>query len=146
MKKMFKIKTAYRLLLIACFLFLFPKISQAATTYYVDNTTISCSTPSDNDYDPATDTCGSGSYTVYNTIQGCADAVTAGDTCIVADGTYTDSAVCGDSTCAVVMKSSGTSGNPITFKAENKWGAKLDGTSVKRGFAWPDYALCSGYD
>ena len=54
-----------------------------------------------------------------------ADAVAKpGDTVIVLDGTYR-----GD----VVLASSGTPGQPITYKAQNKWSAKLVGTGSGAG-------------
>ncbi|MFA4817191.1 MAG: choice-of-anchor Q domain-containing protein [Parcubacteria group bacterium] len=99
--------------------------SSEAATYYVDNTTTSCSTPYGNNYDPTTDTCGSGAYTVYDTIQGAADVVNPGDTVIVADGTYTGPT--GYDTPIVNVTTCGASGAWITFKSENKWGAVLDG-------------------
>gem|GEM_PF-1508870 len=54
-----------------------------------------------------------------------ADAVAKpGDTVVVLDGTYRGN---------VVLVSSGTSGEPITYKAQNKWGAKLVGTGSGAG-------------
>jgi hypothetical protein len=54
-----------------------------------------------------------------------ADAVAKpGDTIIVLNGTYRGN---------VVLASSGTSGEPITYKAQNKWGAKLVGTGSGAG-------------
>lgn len=56
-----------------------------------------------------------------------ADAVAKpGDTVVVLDGTYRGN---------VVLASSGTSGEPITYKAQNKWGAKLVGTGSGAGSA-----------
>ena len=70
-------------------------------------------------------TCG-GNSPCYTTIQGCANAVLAGETCIVQDGTYTDTN--GDGY-IVSLNRGGTTGAWITFKAENKWGAVLDGNN-----------------
>ena len=54
-----------------------------------------------------------------------ADALVApGDTVIVLDGTYR-----GDT----ILRSSGTSGHPITYVAQHKWGAKLVGTGSGDG-------------
>jgi hypothetical protein len=69
--------------------------------------------------------------TPFQTIQKAANVVNPGDTVIVGNGTYT-----GGST-LVTINRSGSSGSPITFKSENKWGAVLDGVTVsalKTGF------------
>ncbi len=58
----------------------------------------------------------------FLTIQKAADIVNPGDTVIIRDGTYI-----GDSNLIVEMRRSGTSSQWITFKAENEWGAILDG-------------------
>ena len=60
----------------------------------------------------------------FATIQRASRAVAAGDTVIVRDGTYR-----GD----VVLNASGTAGQPITYIAEDKWKAKLVGTSTGDG-------------
>jgi hypothetical protein len=73
------------------------KISQAATLYV----------------------CPSGCQ--YSTIQAAANVVNPGDTVIVRDGTYTGGSY------IVNLKRGGTASSWITFKAENKWGAKING-------------------
>jgi hypothetical protein len=60
----------------------------------------------------------------FATIQRASRAVAAGDTVIVRDGSYR-----GD----VVLNASGTPGHPITYIAEDKWKAKLVGTSTGDG-------------
>lgn len=69
------------------------------TIYYVDRTSeggaIGCSVPNDNDYDPLTRSCGSGSESVYNTIKGAYDATIDGDTVYIMSGTYTADAEIG---------------------------------------------------
>lgn len=116
--------------------FALAKSSQAAIIY-VDNTTTNCSTPSNTDYNPATDTCGSGIYTVYNTIQGAADVVNPGDTVIVADGVYGGNYTLYSNTYVhILLKRGGTADNWVTFKAENKWGAKINGNNNTLGSAW----------
>lgn len=77
-------------LLLTIFLTLFAQGLHAATVY-VDNTTTSCSTPSDTDYDPTTDTCGGGgTYTVYSTIDAAVQSRSSGDTVLIAAGTYSE--------------------------------------------------------
>ena len=58
----------------------------------------------------------------FKTIQKAADIVNPGDTVIIRDGIYT-----GNSEDVVELKRSGTASQWITFKAENLWGAVLDG-------------------
>lgn len=78
-----------------------------ATTYYVS---------------PTGSDSNSGSISApFKTIQKAADVVKPGDTVIVKDGTYT-----GDSRVVAITRS-GNSSAWITFKAQNKWGAVLDG-------------------
>ena len=61
----------------------------------------------------------------WATFQYAQGQVSAGDTVIVKDGTYTENY---NSSAMIYMTCDGTSGNWITFKAENKWGAALDAT------------------
>jgi hypothetical protein len=58
----------------------------------------------------------------FRTIQKAADIVNPGDVVIVRDGVYT-----GGSTLVVEISRSGTASQWITFKAENEWGAIIDG-------------------
>jgi chitodextrinase len=64
----------------------------------------------------------------FKTLQKAADMANACDTVIVKDGTYT---VTSGSTFVTTSKA-GNSTCPITFKSENKWGAKLDGQKSSR--------------
>jgi hypothetical protein len=60
----------------------------------------------------------------FRTIQWAASLVNPGDVVVVGDGVYTDD----DRDGAVVrIARGGTAGNPIVFRAANRWGAKLDG-------------------
>lgn len=68
-------------------LLLVPAESFAATRYVTQSGT--CSSGSTN-YDPATDTCGAGSATVYTSIRSGADAVGAGNTLLIRGGTYSE--------------------------------------------------------
>jgi hypothetical protein len=62
-----------------------------ATTRYVDNTTTACSTPSDTDYSPATETCGGGGTDlVYNTIAAALAVEVSGDTIEIRGGVHAD--------------------------------------------------------
>jgi hypothetical protein len=63
----------------------------------------------------------------FRTIQRAANIVNPGDTVIVKDGVYQAPG----ETAIVNIRRSGTPGNWITFKAEHKWQATLDGTGVK---------------
>jgi hypothetical protein len=58
----------------------------------------------------------------FRTIQKAADIAKPGDTVILRDGTYT-----GDEVAVAEIRRSGTRNAWITFKAENRWGAVLDG-------------------
>jgi hypothetical protein len=60
----------------------------------------------------------------YSTIQAAANVVNPGDTVIVRDGTYAGGSY------IVNLKRGGTSSSWITFRAENKWGAKIDGRNT----------------
>ncbi len=102
-----------------------------AATLYVDNNTVSCTTPSDSDYDPATRSCGSGSYAVYDSIQGAADNTSAGDTVLIREGTYKEK---------VSPPQSGTSGNWITYEAYDD-----ENVMIKSGSAW-GLILSTDYD
>ena len=59
----------------------------------------------------------------FRTIQHAADMVMAGDVVTVADGVYTGA--CGGA--IVCLSRGGSAGNPVTFRAEHRGGAKLDG-------------------
>ncbi len=63
---------------------------------------------------------GSGSDAApWRTIGKCATTITAGDTCVVRDGTYSEN---------VTISRSGAEGRPLVFKAENRHGASVVGT------------------
>ena len=84
--------------------------SCAATTYYVD--------PVGSDKNPGT------SASPLQTIQAAANKVNPGDTVIVRDGVYTM-----NSSILIDINRGGTSGNPVTFKADHPNGAILDGSN-----------------
>ncbi len=79
-------------------------------TYYV--------APTGNDADPGTE------VAPFKTIQQAASLVNPGDVVIVEDGVYTDHN--GDGAVFKITRG-GTAGGKVTFKARNRWGAKLDG-------------------
>jgi hypothetical protein len=122
-----------RLFTSAILIFLFIGVSEA-TIYYVDNTTTGCTFSNHiaSNYNPATKSCGSGSYSVFDHpyYAGVYSSLQPGDTVIVKNGTYGQNNDCkgevsGD--CVMRITHGGTSSNWLTFKAENTWGAKLDG-------------------
>lgn len=95
-----------------------------AVTYYVDKNNVHGGSCSDSNN-------GTSWPSPFCTIQKAADVVNPGDTVIVTDGTYTDT----DNNNRVVnLNRAGTSDAWITFKSENKWGAKIDGTGADMGF------------
>jgi hypothetical protein len=118
MKKLLKLKTTYRLLLIAFCLFLLPKISHAAT-YYVCDSGATCgvgwSTGDDSNS-------GTAKLTPFKTAYKSTNVGNPGDTFIFGNGVYTDT----DGNKRVLnITRSGSATGWITFKSENKWGAKL---------------------
>lgn len=91
----------------------------AATTYYV--------APNGSDGN-------SGSHNLpFKTIQKAASVINPGDTVIVRNGVYTDTN--GDNIIANLTRG-GTVDNWVVFKAENKWGAVLDGQQNKTKYGW----------
>jgi chitodextrinase len=69
----------------------------------------------------------------FKTIQKAANIVNPGDTVIVKDGVYTDT---NSDNIIVKLSRGGTASNWVTFKAENKWGAKLSGQNNATDFGW----------
>jgi len=69
----------------------------------------------------------------FRTIQRAADIVNPGDMVIVKNGIYTDTD--GDDS-VVYMTRDGAAGNLITFRAENKWGAVLDGQNFTTNYGF----------
>ena len=74
--------------------------------------------PTGNDGNPGT------AAAPFRTIQKAADLVNPGDVVIVEDGIYTDTDGNGS---VVAVDRGGTAGALVTFRARNKWMAKLDG-------------------
>ena len=60
----------------------------------------------------------------WRTIQKCADTIGGGETCIVKDGTYTET---------IFISRSGSEGNPIYIKAENSRQVTVNGTITLSG-------------
>ena len=97
-------------ILIACMFSLFLVGTAAGTTYYVS--------PDGNDNN-------NGSIDApFKTIQKAANIVNPGDNVIVKDGIYT---VASNVSNLITIKRGGTANAPVTFKAENRWKAVLDG-------------------
>lgn len=76
------------------------------------------------------------STTPFKTIQKAADAANGGDMVILKDGIYTTSA-----DYFLSMSKSGNSSAYITFQAEHKWGAVLDGQESSDGSSGTSYAV-----
>ena len=95
---------------ILLFAFILSSLSAFSTNYYVATT--------GNDSHAGT------SISPFLTIQHAADVVNPGDSVIVKDGVYSTTQDIG-----ISIMTSGTSGSPITFKAEHKSGAIIDGSS-----------------
>ncbi|MFN6947229.1 MAG: right-handed parallel beta-helix repeat-containing protein [Cytophagaceae bacterium] len=110
--KIFEFSTVVVSLFVLLFVFAYGEVA-SAVTYYVS--------PTGNDSN-------NGSINApFKTIQKAADVVNPGDTVIVRDGIYTTDRG-GD---LLIIKRGGTANAPITFKAENKWKAILDGLGNK---------------
>lgn len=76
------------ILIFTLFILALPGLAWGATRY-VDNTTTSCSVPTDTDYDPATETCGGGGTSiVHSTLTAAEAAASASDVIYVRAGTY----------------------------------------------------------
>lgn len=69
----------------------------------------------------------------FATIQKAADVVNPGDTVIVRDGVYTGA---NEDGVLVVIERAGAPGKPITFRAEHKWKAVLDGNNDAVQHGW----------
>jgi hypothetical protein len=117
-----RLKTIHTLL----FLLVFSSGWAVAATYYVSPT--------------GSDSSSGSATTPFKTIQKAANIVNPGDTVIVRNGTYTDT----NSDRIVSLRRRGTPSAWITFKAENKWGAVLDGQNVA-GYGWHSKGKGIGY-
>lgn len=106
-------KRKYVVILPFCaLLFFIGTVTVQAATYYV------ATTGNDANAGTAVDT-------PFLTIQKCIDVMVAGDTCTVANGTYTDAD--GNGVVGYIRPSNqnGTAANPITLKSTNPLGAKI---------------------
>jgi hypothetical protein len=120
-----------RVILIKSIFFLGITTSGLAATYYV--------APDGSDNNPGT------SSEPFRTLQKSASVVRPGDTVIVKDGTYTVSS----GSYVLNTVSSGTADKLITFRAQNKYGAVIDGTqySTYAGILIDrDYTVIDGFE
>ena len=92
---------------VCALLFFIGAVTVQATTYYVATT--------------GSDSNSGTSGSPFLTIQRCIDTVEGGDTCTVADGTYTDTD--GNGIVGYITGANGTAGAPITIKSTNPFGA-----------------------
>jgi hypothetical protein len=72
----------------------------------------------------------------WATLQKAANVVNPGDTIIVANGTYSNAAQAGVGSTLVNATRGGTASAWVTFRAQNKWGALLDGLSNTTAEGW----------
>jgi hypothetical protein len=98
--------------------FLFGAVIAQATTYYVSQ--------AGNDSNAGTSV-----SSPFGTIQKCVDVMAAGDTCTVADGTYTDTDGNGVVVYIRPTNQNGTSSSPITLKSTNRHRAKIIISSIE---------------
>lgn len=120
-----------------------PQEARAATTRYVDATACAgtCSNGSTN-YDPATRTCGSGTATVYSTLENMNSGATTGDTILVRGDTYTISA---SLTISKVFDLGAYSGETPVINTGSSYTITLSGNGSKfHGFNFTGYALTIG--
>ena len=103
------------------FAFLFWATNLVAATYYVSPT--------------GSDSANGSSSTPWRTIQHAINTAVAGDTVTVENGTYVE---------AINFTGSGTSGSPITFQAQNKWGAVIAPTATQVGNNLGDVIVMGG--
>jgi hypothetical protein len=127
-----------RMLSLCALFFFIGVVTVHATTYYVATT--------GSDSNPGTST------SPWRNPQKCtAPPIKAGDTCLVGDGTYTDSDGNGLVVYASGSSVQGTAGAPITIKSLNQYGAKIvlsgSNTHNNEGFHLTrNYYIIDGFD
>lgn len=106
-----------------------------ATDYYVCKLDTDCNAGAGSGWSTGSDdNNGTAKATPYETIQKCETVMSAGDTCTVGDGTYTDTTThTGDNNefNLYITGLNGSEGNEIIFQAENKWGATIEAVPEK---------------
>lgn len=136
-----KIKRFFTTFLFMFFLLSILKVAWG-DTYYVDVDATDCTDP-DNDYAPATQSCGAGSDTVYDTIQGLIDGINLGANDIVevraatvgGSKTYTGGVAPGND-------DDGTSGNPVIYRGRSGDTITLDSGAIAAVITmWDDYYI-----
>jgi hypothetical protein len=134
MKKLF-------LIVVLPIIFLCFAQSWAADRYvdYRPGYSASCSAGSDNDYDPVTRDCGSGSDLVYSTMQGAENASSYGDIIWIREGTYNVTGS-GDGMYVSGIGGTGSTSNFLTVRTGRSGGSEEtvtisgDGTTGQDGF------------
>lgn len=112
-------------------------VQAAGVTYYVANT--------GSDTNPGTES------QPFRTIQKAANIVNPGDTVIVEDGVYTGSNSCSGNNVIVCLTRGGTSTASVTFRARNRYGAKVQGQLGVNNQGWcflgsANYITIEGFD
>ncbi|HMR04464.1 MAG TPA: choice-of-anchor Q domain-containing protein [Polyangiaceae bacterium] len=120
--------------LVSCF-----GTTAAAATYYVCDSAADCNAGAGSGWSTGSDarskTQAQSRSTPWKTIDHAEENVGPGDTVIVGDGTY-GSAAQEWNEVVLYIDASGTLAAPITFRAENKWGAVLSGANTMHGAIW----------
>ena len=106
-------------------------------TYYVSNT--------GSDTNPGTES------QPFRTIQKAANIVNPGDTVIVEDGVYTGNNSCSGNSVVVCLTRGGSSTAGVTFKARNRYGARVQGQVGTNNQGWcflagANYITIEGFD
>jgi Right handed beta helix region len=111
-----------------------------AATYYVCDHAVACNAGSGSGWRTGSDSFSKSQAqsktTPWKTIDKAEENVSGGDTVIVGDGVYNTGSDEWDS--VVVWVTANGAGKTITFRSENKWGARIDGKGSMYGGIWID--------
>ena len=122
-----------------------------STEYFVCNSDTTCNAGAGSGWSTGNDgNNGTAKSTPWLTVQHCIDTISAGDTCTVGDGTYTDETGSSPYWLFQFAGKDGGSGTEITIQAENQYGAVLSGTDATShygiGIYNSDYIIIDGFE